>query len=178
MIRVLDIKLLRDLKRLWPQALAIALVMAAGVATLILGVGAHDSLETTRARYYESNRFADVFAGLTRAPNALKPEIAAIDGVSAVETRIEEIALADLPGMAEPASVRLVSLPDYREQSLNRIYLRSGRLPDPETGTEAVASVGFARAHGLTEGGTIRVLINGQQRDLRITGTALSPEFV
>jgi putative ABC transport system permease protein len=177
-IRVLDIKLLRDLKRLWPQVLAIALVMAAGVATLILGVGAHDSLETTRARYYESNRFADVFAGLTRAPNALKPEIAAIDGVSAVETRIEEIALADLPGMAEPASVRLVSLPDYREQSLNRIYLRSGRLPDPETGTEAVASVGFARAHGLTEGGTIRVLINGQQRDLRITGTALSPEFV
>ena len=136
MIRALDIKLLRDLKRLWPQALAIALVMAAGVATLILGVGAHDSLDTTRDALLRDRTASPTSSpGLTRAPNALKPEIAAIDGVSAVETRIEKIALADLPGMAEPASVLLVSLPDYREQALNRIYLRSGRLPDPETGT-------------------------------------------
>jgi putative ABC transport system permease protein len=177
-IRALDIKLLRDLRRLWAQALAIALVMAAGVATLILGVGAHDSLATTRERYYEANRFADIFANLTRAPDALKPEIAAIDGVSAVETRIEKIALADLPGMAEPASVLLVSLPDYGEQALNRVYLRSGRMPDTDAAAEALASAGFAKAHGLREGSTIRVLINGRQRELRISGTALSPEFV
>ena len=60
-------KLLRDLLRLWPQALAIALVLAAGAATLILGVGAHESLAETRAAYYERNRFADVFDDLTRA---------------------------------------------------------------------------------------------------------------
>ncbi|MCA3562277.1 MAG: FtsX-like permease family protein [Aestuariivirga sp.] len=177
-MRVLDIKLLRDLRRLWPQALAIALVMAAGVATLILGAGAHDSLATTRERYYEANRFADVFAGLTRAPKALQPEIAAIDGVAAAETRIEKIALADLPGMAEPASVLLVSVPDHGEQVLNRVYLRSGRMPSADSGGEALASAGFARAHGLREGSTIRVLINGRQRELRISGTALSPEFV
>ncbi|MFN4141482.1 ABC transporter permease [Aestuariivirga sp.] len=177
-MRALDIKLMRDLRRLWPQVLAIALVMAAGVATLILGVGAYDSLSTTRARYYETNRFADLFATLTRAPNTLKPEIAAIDGVAAVETRTEKIALADLPGMAEPASVLLVSVPDYREQALNRVYLRSGRLPDPDAAAEAVASAGFARVHGLREGDTIRVLINGRQREVRISGTALSPEFV
>lgn len=178
MIRALDIKLLRDLRRLWAQALAIALVMAAGVATLILGVGAYDSLSTTRARYYEQNRFADIFASLTRAPDTLKPEIAAIDGVAAVETRVEKIALADIAGMAEPASVLLVSLPDYREQALNRVHLRSGRLPDPDAGNEALANAGFARAHGLAEGDTIRVLINGRSRDIRISGTALSPEFV
>jgi putative ABC transport system permease protein len=177
-MRALDIKLMRDLQRLWPQALAIALVMAAGVATLILGVGAYDSLSTTRARYYEANAFADIFANLTRAPNTLRPEIAAIDGVAAAETRIEKIALADLPGMAEPASVLLVSLPDYRPQALNRIHLVSGRLPDPETGNEAVASKGFAEAHGLREGSTIRVLINGRQRELKISGRALSPEFI
>ena len=178
MIRALDIKLLRDLRRLWAQALAIALVMAAGVATLILGVGAYDSLSTTRTRYYEQNRFADIFASLTRAPDTLKPEIAAIDGVAAVETRVEKIALADITGMAEPASVLLVSLPDYREQALNRVYLRSGRLPDPDAGNEALANAGFVRAHGLTEGSTIKVLINGRSRDIRISGTALSPEFV
>jgi hypothetical protein len=33
----LDIKLLRDARRLWAQVLAIALVIGGGVATLILG---------------------------------------------------------------------------------------------------------------------------------------------
>lgn len=176
-MRALDIKLMRDLRRLWPQVLAIALVMAAGVATLVLGAGAYDSLSTTRERYYEANGFADVFASLTRAPEALKGAIATIDGVAAVETRIEKIALADIPGMSEPASVLLVSLPGTAQQTLNRLYLRSGRMPDPQS-NEAVASAGFARDHGLTQGDTIRVLINGRRHDLRITGTALSPDTI
>lgn len=176
-MRVLDIKLMRDVRRLWPQCLAIALVMAAGVATLILGAGAYDSLSTTRERYYETNRFADIFSSLTRAPVMLGGDIAAIDGVAAVETRIENVALADIDGMAEPASVLLVSLPPGG-QMLNRLHLRSGRLPEAGTDREAVASAGFATAHGLAEGDTIRVLINGRQRHVTITGTALSPEFV
>ena len=60
-------KVLRDLRRLWAQALAIALVLAAGVATLILGNGAFASLSDTRDRYYAENRFADVFADVTRS---------------------------------------------------------------------------------------------------------------
>ncbi|WP_373504088.1 ABC transporter permease, partial [Aestuariivirga sp.] len=177
-MRVLTIKLLRDLRRLWPQALAIALVMAAGVATLILGNGAHDSLSTTRTSYYESNRFGDVFATVTRAPNALAADIASLDGVASAETRIQKIALADVEGMSEPASVLLVSVPDYREASLNRIYFRTGRMPDSDQPDEAVVSAGFARAHGLSAGTTIRVLINGRLRDIAVTGTALSPEFI
>lgn len=176
-MRTLDIKLLRDLRRLWAQALAIALVMAAGVATLILGVGAYDSLSTTRQRYYDTNGFADIFASLTRAPNSLKADLAAIDGVAAAETRVETIALADLPGMAEPASVLLVSLPEAHPPALNRLHLRSGRLPEPGA-AEAVASAGFARAHGLGEGDSIRILINGRQRSVKLSGTALSPEFI
>lgn len=177
MIRALEIKLLRDVRRLWPQVLAIALVMAAGVATLILGIGAHDSLATTRTRYYEANGFADIFASLTRAPDTLKADIAALDGVAAVDTRIEKLALADLPGMAEPASVLLVSVPDQRPATLNRIHLASGRMPEPGSG-EAVASAAFARAHGLAEGDRLQVLINGRLRDVAISGTALAPDFI
>ena len=177
-MRALHIKLLRDLRRLWAQALAIALVMAAGVATLILGVGTHDSLSTTRAQYYETNRFADVFTSVTRAPNAMASDIAAIEGVAAVDTRIAKIALADIEGMAEPASVMLLSLPGYREQVLNRIHLRNGHVPDPESDGEAVISEGFAKAHGFSSGSMIRVLINGRLREVRVTGIALSPEFI
>lgn len=178
MVRALDIKLFRDLRRLWPQAMAIALVMAAGVATLILGVGAYDSLSGTRARYYEDNRFADIFAEVTRAPKSVASAISSIDGVAAVEPRISKIAIADIAGMPEPGSVLLMSLPDYREQTLNRVHLHSGRMPDPAVAGEALASDGFASAHGLAPGTTIRVLINGRLRVITITGTALSPEFI
>ena len=47
---------------MWAQALAIALVIASGVATFVLASGAYHSLEETRAAYYLRYRFADLFA--------------------------------------------------------------------------------------------------------------------
>ena len=174
----LHTKLLRDLVRLWAQALAIALVIAAGVATLIVGVGTYDSLSRTRAQYYEANAFADVFADVTRAPEALASQIAAIDGVATVEPRITKLALLDIDGMSQPASAMLVSLPDIGPQLLNKVYLRMGRLPTPGSDTEVVVSEAFATAHHFMPGSTFRALMNGKQRTVRVTGVALSPEFI
>lgn len=171
-------KVLRDLRRLWAQVLAIALVLAAGVATLILGNGASASLHETRARYYEENRFADVFADLVRAPLALMGEIEAIEGVVAAEARIVKLGLLDLPTMTEPGSVLFVSLPGGDGAGLNRLYLRQGRLPDPQSAQEIVVSEGFAKAHRLEPGSRLPVLMNGKRRELLITGVALSPEFI
>lgn len=177
-MRALDRKLLRDLVRLWPQALAIALVMAAGAATLILGVGAHASLAETRTAYYERNRFADVFADLTRAPSGLADEIAAIDGVAAVEPRIAKSALLDLPGLAEPASAMVVSLPDGREQRLDALHMVRGRVPTAGDEREVVVSEPFAKANRFEIGSRFSALLDGRKRELEIVGVALSPEFV
>ena len=93
----LDRKLLRDLLQLRGQVIAIALVMAAGVATVVMALGTIRSLEETRAAYYERHRFADVFAEVKRAPNALADRIAALPGVAAVETRnAERVAPGDI----------------------------------------------------------------------------------
>lgn len=170
-------KVLRDLRRLWAQVLAIALVLAAGVATLILGNGAYSSLNETRARYYEENRFADVFADLTRAPRALLADVRDIEGVLDAEARIVRLGLLDIEGMKEPGSVLFVSLPGTAA-GLNQLYLRQGRLPDPQSAREIVVSEGFAKAHDLGPGDTLPVLMNGQKRKLLITGVALSPEFI
>ncbi len=152
--------------------------MAAGAATLILAVGAHGSLAETRAVYYERNRFADVFANLTRAPNALADEIAQIAGVAAVETRISKLALLDIEGMVEPAAAMFVSLPDLREQRLNLLHLRSGHLPIAGDEHEVVVSEAFAQAHSFDIGSTFGAILNGRKRQLRIVGLALSPEFI
>jgi putative ABC transport system permease protein len=110
-VQALHIKLLRELRRLWAQVLAIALVMAAGVATLVIGVGTDQSLAQTRQLYYQSNGFADLFASATRAPRSLLQRIASIDGVLAVDGRISKLAQLDIENLPQPASALLVSLP-------------------------------------------------------------------
>ncbi|MFQ5625425.1 MAG: ABC transporter permease, partial [Methyloligellaceae bacterium] len=175
---VLDKKLLRDMKRLWAQALAIALVMAAGVATLILGVGAYRSLDETRSAYYERYSFSDIFATVRRAPEGLKQRILEIPGVSAAETRIVEFALLDIEGMVEPATGMAMSIPDYGQARLNRRYLRSGRFPEPGSAREVTVNESFALAHGFGIGSTFKAILNGNKRSLTIVGIALSPEFI
>ena len=50
------------------QALAIAMVVAAGMAMYVMYLSNFESLRATRDAYYEQQRFADVFASLKRAP--------------------------------------------------------------------------------------------------------------
>jgi putative ABC transport system permease protein len=174
----LNIKLFRDVGRLWAQVLAIALVIGGGVATLVLAVGSHRSLEETRIAYYERYGFADVFAVVKRAPKALVDQIAQIPGVAAVEARVAKLALLDVPGFSEPASGQFVLLPEVGEPMLNRLYMRAGRLPEPGRAEEVVVNESFAQAHGFAPGARFSAILNGRKRELVIVGTALSPEFI
>ncbi len=177
-MEVLDRKLIRDFGRLWAQAVAIALVMACGVMTLILALGATRSLEETRAAFYERYRFATVFAVANRAPDYLKTRFQAIEGVAAVETRIVKTLILDIEGMVEPAAGLAVSLPAFGEATVNRLYLRKGRLPEPDRPHEVAVVETFAEAHGFEPGDRFHALINGNRRALEITGIVLSPEFI
>ena len=51
------------------QSIAIAIVIAAGVATFVNSRTILNSLELTRSTFYERYRFADVFAQVKRAPD-------------------------------------------------------------------------------------------------------------
>lgn len=175
---ILDRKLLRDIARMWAQVLAIALVMACGVATIIVAIGSYRSLAETRAAFYDRYRFATVFAGLTRAPLQLREDIAAIPGVGGIELRIVEPTLLDMPGMAEPATGIAVSTPDHGDAAVNRLYLRSGRLPEPGRAGEVAVTEPFALAHRMTAGSTFEAIMNGRKRELTVTGVVLSPEFI
>lgn len=177
-LSALDAKLFRDALRLWPQALAIALVLASGVATYILAVGAYRSLDETRRAYYERYRFADVFASVTRAPKTLLPRIQEISGVIAAEARIVKHALLDIAGTSHPATGLAVSLPDHRDVQLNRLHLRTGRLPEAGRAGEVAVNEAFAVANGFTIGSRFKAILNGRSRELTIVGLALSPEYI
>lgn len=174
----LNRKLVRDLWAARGQALAIALVIGAGIAVFASMFSTFDSLDLTLSTYYERTRFGDVFASLKRAPLSLASEIEAIPGVAQVEPRVVVDVTLDVPGLSEPAIGRLISVPAVRRPILCDVVLRKGRYLEPSHPDEVVASETFAAAHGLQPGDSIGAIINGRRRELRITGLALSPEYI
>ena len=178
MISALDRKLLRDLWRVRSMVLAIAAVVASGIALLVAALGCFDSLETTRDRYYARYGFADVFASAKRAPKRVAESFDDLPGVQRAATRVAAPVTLDVPGMSEPVNGRLVSLPDRGRPELNDVALRSGRWLDPERAEEALVNERFAEAHGLEPGDEVAAILNGRRQRLEIVGTVLSPEYI
>lgn len=178
MISALDRKLLRDLSQMKGQSLAIAVVIAAGVATFVNSRTILYSLELTRATFYERYRFSDVFAKVKRAPDAMIERLEEIPGVAQVETRIVELVTLDVPGLEDPAVGQLISLPATRPPKLNQLYLRRGRQLSIGRDDEVLASEAFLDANRLDVGDSIVAIINGRRKQLRIVGVAFSPEYV
>lgn len=174
----LDRKLLRDLALVKGQAAAIALVMACGVGTFVMSVSTYRSLDGALRTYYDHYRFADVFAPLKRAPNSAVARAAALPGVARAQARVVVDVSLDVPGLAEPAVGRLVSVPDVPSPELNQVHLRAGRYVEPGRRGEVLVHEAFAAAHGLRPGDAVTAVINGRWQRLTVVGIALSPEYV
>lgn len=174
----LDLKLLRDVRALKSQVVAVALVMACGLAMMIMTRSLIRSLDTAREDYYGRHRFGHVFASLKRAPLAVAERLGEIPGVTAVEPGVSRPVTLDLPGRDEPASGLVHSLPDRREPRLGKLFVRSGRLPDAEGRLEVAVSEAFADANDLKPGARLAALLNGRRVELRVSGVVLSPDFV
>ena len=181
-MKALDRKLLRDLRLMWSQALTIALVVASGVGGFITTLSAVDSLALARDRFYAVGRFADVFASVKRAPNALADTLRATPGVADVQTTIEQIVRIELPGVADPVVGQLIGVDPQAPSRMNRVTVRNGRTLNnirlTDQAIPALVSAAFADARGLVPGARISALINGKRRTLAIAGIALSPEFI
>jgi putative ABC transport system permease protein len=84
----------------------------------------------------------------------------------------------DIPGRKEPATGRLVSIPEQPMRMLNDLYIRQGRYIQSDRRDEVLVSAAFAQANHLHLGDTFGAILNGRWQKLRMVGTALSPEYV
>ena len=175
---ILNRKVFRELARMRGQVIAITLVMACGIMLYVSSRHTYISLLQSQESYYALYRFADVFAGVKRAPASTAEEIARIPGVSRVRTRIVMDVNLDVPGLDEPATGRLVSMPERRRPVLNDVAIQAGRYPAIGRPDEVIISEAFAEANGLTPGDRIGAVINGRQKALHVVGIGLSPEYV
>jgi putative ABC transport system permease protein len=174
----LNRKLLRDLWLMRGQVLAIAAVIAGGVATMVMALSTYDSLLETRDRFYRDYRFAEVFAPLKRAPEPVAERLREIPGVQQLETRVAAVVKLEVAGFGDPITGQLISIPDLGEPLLNGLHLKLGRWPTTYSTDETLVSDTFADAHKLVPGDRIGAIINGKLKQLTLVGVALSPEYV
>lgn len=177
-MRAINKKLVRDLWNLRGQAVAVCLVISCGVAISVMSLSTLSSLSDTRDAYYSRFRFAHLFASVRRAPLHVANRISEIEGVARVDTRIVHDVTMIVADMPEPATARLVSIPDQGSPLLNGLYLRRGRMPEVGRGLEVLVGEAFAERHGYVPGDSVDAILNGRRRTLRMVGVALSPEYV
>lgn len=177
-MRSLNKKVIRDLWHLRGQVFAIGLVIASGVATLLMSLSTLEALDETVNAYYERYNFADVFVNLKRAPDSLERKIAAIPGVRTVQNRITGFVTVEVDDFYEPVMAQIVGIPTKEPAILNQLAMRQGQGLDANLKDQVILNEPFADAHNLHPGDTLTAILNGKRRRLHVAGVALSPEFV
>jgi putative ABC transport system permease protein len=177
-VKPLHRKLLRDLWRLKSQVITIALVVASGIGGYIGSLSAHASLASLRDDYYESERFAHVFAPVRRAPRSTVARLRGLPGVLDLDASIVASTTITIPDHADLMTGLIVSLPRKPSAGMNRVVLKRGRWVEPDDASGVLVSQSFAKARGIEPGQQLSVLMNGRYQKVQVRGIALSPAYI
>ena len=171
---------------LWKQAvrgvwrgrksyLACIVLLTMGIMVYVSYQLLYVNLSSAQKHFYASQRFADGFASVDAIPAGAVKNISDISGIARMDS---SIALdARVMGLSDTKNVtlRLNSFDPGEPERLNNFVLVRGVVP--ETGGLLIGET-FAAANRLSVGDTIRLIVNGQEIERRITGIAQSPEYV
>lgn len=176
-MKMLNVKLLREVKASGGLLAAIALIMAIGVSCFLALNTAHRNLSGALVEYYDQCRMADFSLDVKKAPNSVLPELGKIPGVRGIRARIQSLVTIDLENRPEPLNGLVASLPDARQRVINDIYLVRGGYFTDRRAEEVLVNDAFAVRHNLHPGMWIHVILNNRRQPLFIVGTAKSAEF-
>ena len=175
MVRALDKKAVRDLRRRLPQVAAIGVTVMLGV---LLFVASYDSFRNVQASYdrtYVRTHFADLTV-TGGDPDTIAAAVRNAAGVDRVATRTQ----ADLPMMIGATKLvgRIVGLPPVGGHEINEIDVIAGRLPDPARDDQVVVERHTADTFGLGAGKRVQVFDGTRWHEVTISGVAQSPEYL
>lgn len=176
-MKVLDRKLLRELRSTGFLLLAVGSIMAIGVSAYNALGSAYRNLTIAQRLYYTDCRMADFSLDLKKAPLADVAVIAQLPGVVEIRPRIQFFATVDLENVVEPINGIVISMPNERRQVIDDIVLRQGGYFTDRRDNEVILNDAFARANKIYPGMWIHLLLNNRRQELFVVGTAISSEF-
>ena len=172
------ILLKKALRAMWANKrtyAACAVLISVGVFIYVaMGITSF-AFEDSMHIYYRDYRMADVFARVRRAPRDAGYELRAIEGIHAASGRITYDGRAELGGVEQRITLRIMSAPD-REEGLNLYHITYG--DHLVNDNDIILGENFFLAHNLEIGGNINIILRGRQFSFNIAAAALSPEYV
>ncbi len=177
-MKVLDRKLLREVRGHLGMLLAVTGIIAVGVACLVTLASAFMNLSEAKQLYYAQCRMADFSIELKKVPVSELAALSAMPEVAEIRSRVQQIVTVDLDGVTEPLNGQVLSVPDRRQSMINDLLIRQGSYFTDRRQNEVIVNEAFAQYHRIRPGHWIRLLMNNQQQELFVVGTAISSEFV
>ncbi len=177
MNKILFKKTLRDMKSAWAQSLALAVIVALGIAGLISMDGAYRDLSTSYNYAYDTLHFADVAFSVQAAPSDVVEKVAHLNGVEAVTGRLVVDTGYELPS-GEPIRARFIGLPPDSQPKVGSLYIREGRYLQPGDANAVVLESHFAQYYKLHPSDKVTPIVNGKRVAMKIVGVASSPEYL
>src|SRR5699024_3429120 len=151
-MKTIDLKMIRDLRNMRGQVIAIAFVIIAGVSVYVTMSSVADTLQGTLDTYYEDYGFGEGFASVRRAPESLADRLRTVPGVNQVQTRVKASVNLEISGFDDPVTGQIVSVPAGEQPRLNQLFIREGRLVKSGNENEVLLNEVFAEAHNLKPG--------------------------
>jgi putative ABC transport system permease protein len=172
-------KSLRSLRSALGQYLALAAVVAGGVAVYYGTNTTLAGLIASRDTVYRESRFADHYFEVVTAPLSLASLVRGVSGVLDVTPRISLNVKIVRNGNARDVG-RLISCEDHSDTGINRVRVLEGRRFVGRSSVELEAMIDrqYASAHGMHPGDRIEVFAKGRQYRFKIVGVFTSPEFL
>ncbi len=170
-------KTLRDMRASWAQTLALIIIVALGIASLVSMAGAYRDLSSSYQRTYDTLHFADVSFTVQAAPASVVDEVAAVAGVQVAAGRLVVDSGYELPD-GDPIRSRLIGLPPDGQPPVNALYIREGRFLTPDDKDSALVESHFADYYKLKVGDEVTPIIQGHKKPLTIIGIVSSPEYL
>ncbi len=171
-MRVLTVKLRRDLRRSRAQVLGIVVTVFVGVMLFGASYDAYQSLTASYETMFDRVGFADLW--VTAAPEGLEATLAADPAVEAAEVRHT----VDVPFRIGDRRLvgRVVGVPEGA--TVNQVMVLDGAMFDPSAADQVVADQHLARAFQLEVGDTVEVATPVGWRPVTVVGIGASAEYL
>ncbi|MER7546834.1 ABC transporter permease [Spirillospora sp. NPDC127506] len=175
-VRVLNVKLRRDLRRRPAQLVSAVVLVMLGVALFGASYDAYRNLDAGYQALFREYRFADLT--LTGGDTAaIARDAAARPGVRAVAVRTVADVPLRMPG-GDTLVGRVVGLPAGAQPAVNRVKVLSGAYLDPAAPRGVLADTHIADQAGLRPGAAVAAWDGRAWLPLSVRGTVSSPEYL
>lgn len=159
------------------QFIAAAAVVFAGIAMFSASYMSYQNLKNSVEEYYERYSFLDYYAKVQSISSAGISQIKEKEGLKDAIGRISIDVGADM-GNDKRVTIRLISLPDEAQPSINKLVFKSGSYFNKNHQNSCLVNRKFAEFYRLKKGSKVKAIINFKTYEFNVDGVVDSPEFI